>query len=102
LYMTGNGVLKREWYGWKQIQIPNYWATSLCGVNDNSLFVVGISLENISSRLYHYNGNDWYEFLSLRLGGFVFTDVWAFEDEAFVVGSSLYTPATSAVIIHGK
>ncbi len=68
----------------------------------NNMFAVGsASGPSRAGRVYHYNGNDWFEYSQLRLVDVHFAAVWTDGNEAFVVGTTSGFPMKT-VVLHGK
>ena len=105
LYVTGSGVYKRIGIQWESLGLDGLLSVRICGVDNNSLFVVGHSSDEsgIYGTVYHYNGSDWFEFKQLRLYHGNYGGIWTDGKEIFVVGSNLYSDfPQKTIILHGK
>jgi hypothetical protein len=75
------------------------YSIGIHGTDDNYIFVVGRSnVEPYPGAIYHYNGNDWFNFQNLNIPGFVYAEVWTDGREAFVVGIT----GQKSIVLHGK
>ncbi|MBT3500802.1 MAG: hypothetical protein HOB40_06820 [Candidatus Marinimicrobia bacterium] len=80
LYSCGFGHIdKWENDAWSRIFETETYFYSITGTSDSSIFVAGKSDDNSYSSLFHYNGEDWYEYDSIELPtsilGFVWSDI---------------------------
>jgi hypothetical protein len=101
LYVSGQSVYRRQSGGWNQILdgFNTLYSIGIYGTDDNNSFVVGRSnVEPYPGAIYHYNGNDWFNFQNLNIPGFVYAEVWTDGREVFVVGVT----GQKSIVLHGK
>jgi hypothetical protein len=101
LYVSGQSVYKRQEGTWNKILdgFNTLYSIGIHGTDDNNIFVVGRSnVEPYPGAIYHYNGNDWFNFQNLNIPGFVYAEVWTDGREAFVVGIT----GQKSIVLHGK
>jgi len=101
LYVSGQSVHKRQNGTWNKTLdgFNTLYSIGIYGTDDDNIFVVGRSnVEPYPGAIYHYNGNDWFNFQNLNIPGFVYAEVWTDGREVFVVGGT----GQKSIVLHGK
>ena len=96
LYSSGLGVFRMDGNSWIKI-LPSasaFWGIHV--LNCQSVFSVGDF-----GKAYHYDGTDWFQFTNLEDTSVIYTAVWAFENEAFIVGI-IPGPPQKTIVLHGR
>jgi len=98
LYAGGDAL--RVWDGssWSIILGPMS-VINVFGTDDDNIFAAALTSEG--GKLFHYNGNDWYDIPELTSPEVFFSDVWSDGLEAFVVGHTIGFPEKT-VVFHGR
>jgi hypothetical protein len=112
IYITQGGTVYRNGYGEVQRRVGSGWVTSLSGLNstrgglaassESNMFAVGWGDDPVlTSRLFHYDGSDWFEYTDLRMQEVALWAAWTDGTEAFVIGNTFGSPMKT-VVLHGK
>lgn len=92
LYSGGGALFKLISGKWEKIfDGPNIGPVS--GPSPKNLFAVGYG-----GSVYHYNGNDWFQFDQFVSSEFHFSSVWFNGTEVFITGDN----GRKSIILHGK
>jgi hypothetical protein len=97
LYSAGFGVF--IWQNNKWIKILDTWPEpmyKIYGTADNNIFVVGEH-----GYVYHYNGNDWYQFKQFYDTKVGYRGIWTDGKEVFITGYTYESP-NKTVVLRGK
>jgi len=52
----------------------------------------------VGQSIYHFNGDDWYEYVQFRTSDWLYWDCYANGEEVFVLG----TTGMKSFVLHGK
>ncbi|MBI3193504.1 MAG: hypothetical protein HYZ34_03430 [Ignavibacteriae bacterium] len=99
MYSVGDGVFVRENGGWVKILDTDRVMSGIYGSHENNIFFVGQF-----GRVYHWNGNDWFQFTAfppsiISLSTEWMFDIWTDGNEVFIVGQA---DGQRTLILHGK
>lgn len=102
LYLTGDGVRKRQGNTWQQMLSLAVTCRDIGGTSDTNLFAVGWDGE-LTGAVFQFNGVDWFRFPQLQLRNVTFNGVWVGKDQAIVIGDA-FVPGRGRVTIvaHGR
>lgn len=112
VYISPGGTVYRNGYGEIQRRMGISWVTTLSGLNstrgglaassEDNMFAAGWGDDPVlTSRLFHYNGSDWFEYTDLRMQEVAFWAAWTDGTEALVIGNTFTSPMKT-VVLHGK
>lgn len=105
MYRSGYGAIQRKadatWTWTTVLSVPNVDRRSMAASNESNIFAAGLGDPVPTSRLYHFNGSDWFEYTHLRLEGVAFGAVWTDGREAFVLGTLFGSPMKT-IVLHGR
>jgi hypothetical protein len=94
-FSAGRGYFTKVGSNWERIYYaeshPVFW--DFAAKNENDVIIVGLR-----GLVYHYNGNDWYQFQSLFYPNVDYGGCWRTDKEVFVVG----TDGNKTVVLHGS
>lgn len=93
LYRTGYGIGYWNETEWKFLNLYGAFTRGVYGIAEDNMFAVGTSV-------WHWNGNDWYEFTNLPAQRIVNYKVWTDGREVFIVGVGL--DDDNSYVLHGK
>ncbi len=100
LYSHAWGIF--EWQGdnnWNQVFDNRYPISDMMGTDEDNVFAVGGF-----SRAHHWNGTDWHQIKEVynEQENIYYQAVWCFDDQVFIIGSTLDTFPQNTVVWHGK
>lgn len=111
IFVAPGGTVYRSGYGGIQHMAGTTWTTTLSVPNVTTGFAAASSETNMfasgwggdmpSSRLYHYNGTDWFEYVHLRMEDITLGGGWTDGNQVFVLGNTLGSPMKT-VVLHGR
>lgn len=111
IFIAPGGTMYRSGYGGIQRKAETTWTTVLsvpyvgrrgmAASSESNIFAAGMGDPVPTSRLYHYNGTDWFEYTHLRMEGVEFSAVWTDGKEVFAIGQTIGSPMKT-IVLHGR
>ncbi len=96
LYASGSEVRLWDGTSWNTLSEGLETITyTIFGTSDTNLFAAG------SSRIFHYNGLDWFEYENFQFNDVIFSGIWTDGNEVFIIGYTFNFPQNT-IVLYGK